>query len=192
MRATEVLGDVSLKQVIQRQDPFRSSGLHLSDILQHLNRTLEPAKFKDDIEENPEFAVLGLAFEECLAHALSLMVPGWEKPGEFSAEGIAMSPDGFGDPEFDGVDEFKATWKSMPDEAQDFCDHPKFAHYHRQAKSYCRVLGVRKVRFRVLFLCGNYRPSLPVFKTYVVKYTALELEENWQLVLSHGRDMGVL
>lgn len=192
MRATEVLGDLTLRKVVTHQDPLRSPGLHLYDILQHLNRELDPDRYGTDIKDRPEFAVVGMAFEECLAAMLRSLVPEWEKPGEFSAEGIAMSPDGFGDPTFLGVDEFKATWKSMPDEAQEFCDDARFAHYHRQAKSYCRVLGVRKVRFRVLFVCGNRRPSLPVFKTYVVKYTALELEENWQLVLSHGRDMGVL
>jgi hypothetical protein len=192
VRATDIVGDVSLTAMVQRPDPARSPGLHLYDILQDINRALDPTRFSGTIAERPEFAVVGMAFEEMLGQTLRDLLPGWEKPGEFHADGIAMSPDGFGDPTYPGIDEVKATWKRCPDVAQDFCDEVKFSHYHRQAKSYCRVLGVQHARFRVLYVCGTYHPVLPLFKTYNVRYTADELETNWTMILQHATDMGVL
>jgi hypothetical protein len=171
---------------------LRSRGLHLYDILQDINASLDPERYGGRIEDTPEFAVVGMAFENLLAAHLRDLVPQWEKPGEFTSAGIAMSPDGFGDPRWDGIDEMKATWKKVPEVEQDFCDEEKFAHYHRQAKAYCRVLGVARARFRVLFVCGTYRPALPVYKTYIVEYTEQELEDNWRMILQHGKDIGLL
>lgn len=191
MKAHIVPG-LTLSEVALQPDPTRSPGLHLSNILGDINQALDPKRFGGDIEDAGEFILVGQVFEDVLAAALVARIPGWSKPGEFTVDGIAMSPDGFGDPGWDGIDEIKVTWMTQPDTPQDFCDEGKFAHYHRQAKGYCHALGVTRARFQVLFVCGTRRPTLPTFQVYGVEYSTEELETNWALVLQHGKDMGVL
>jgi hypothetical protein len=157
----------------------RSTGLHLSDIIKDLLVALEPERFGGPMHE--EYVALGLAWEQFLEQ----IVPG-SRPEEFESDGIAMSPDWIhrdGTPE-----EWKVNWSTN----KDGLDHPGLARYHIQAKAYARVLGSAEMRFRVLWVNGDYRPPRPALQTYRVRYTRRELEENWDMIRQHAEDMGVL
>ena len=186
MRIEEIADDGILQALMaSMHDPNRSPGLHLSDITGDISKQLDPKRFSGEM--NPALLAAGNAFETVIARQLRLMFPGADKPGEFSSDGIAMSPD-FLNPVYGCPEEDKMTWTS----GRLGLDHPKLERYHRQGKSYCRVLGTDRILFRVLFVNGSYDTYLPVLRTFLVTYSTRELRENWEMILQHGEDMGVL
>lgn len=183
MNIVEVANARILKRLI-RPDPIRSPGLHLSTIIGDICRRMEPERFGGPL--SPERIALGLAFEDLLGPAIRAVGGGdGEHPGEFRSDGILMTPDWMAPA--DMLEEWKATWVSD----RSGLDNPKLARYHMQAKAYVRVLGADRIRFRVLFVNGNYAPPAPALRTYVVRYTPQELRENWEMILQHAEDMGV-
>lgn len=189
MKILDVADPITLAALV-RQDPNRSPGLHLSTIIKDIMVTLEPERFKSGTPGAGWIGV-GLAFEDVLADAIRAVIgPGGYRPGEFKKDGIAMSPDWIAG---DGMlEEWKATWVS----GKDGLDTPKLSRYHMQAKAYAHVLGMNVVRFRVLWVNGGkdtaYFDHTPDLRTYECHYSKQELRDNWHLMVTHARDMGVL
>lgn len=80
------------------------------------------------------------------------------------------------------LDEYKLTFTNPPLVPFDLLE----AHWawKRATQCYCRVLGVRKVRFIVCFVGGR----VPITLEYIFDYEEDEIEEGWQQVREH-RDL---
>jgi len=102
-------------------------------------------------------------------------------PGEYTLDGMTGEPDAVEDDGKSGiiVHEFKITWKSL----RTFDDW----FWLTQIKAYCKMVGTRRAVLSVMFINGDYKPPSPVFKRWECEFTELELEENWDMLLRHGR-----
>lgn len=186
MNIIEVL-DPGLIRRLLRPDPSRSPGLHLSTVLADINRRLEPGRFGGPLP--PGRIGLGLAFELLLGPAVrKVMNAQGERPGEFRSNGIIMTPDWMAD----CLEEWKWTWMTMRTDKESPLYEDRFQHWHRQGKSYCHALGTRLMRFRVGFVNGDYAPPNPDLRTFEVHYTDREIRDNWDMVVQHAKDMGVI
>lgn len=168
----------------------RSDGLHVSEIYKSLMHDLEPKRFKNDGVFDMEKLELGLSFETMLEIGLQQrLFPDLVRPGEIiSDEGIKMSPDGL---IFDPLTllEFKATWMSC----RDGIEHDKFYVWFVQMKAYCRELHTRDAMLWAFFVNGDYtHPYKPELHAYQIRFTTLELEENWQMLTRHAVGKGML
>ena len=55
-----------------------------------------------------------------------------------------------------------------------------------QTKGYAKAAGTRFVTLHVLYVCGDYSwPMRPIPYTYVIEFTQLELDQNWDLMLDY-------
>lgn len=165
----------------------RSSGVHLSGIIEHI-AVLTGRLTKDEREEEFGFSLesrlmmaLGLAWEDWLAHHLPHVDYHF---GEFVQDGIIMSPDGL-DIDNDTLYEFKTTRKSS-DKVLNAYDRQWM--WIAQNEGYLKPLGWRKVQQMIYFVNGNYRPMLPEFITLGIEYTKAEVDDNWKLMLRY-RDL---
>ena len=158
---------------------------HLSGIIRDLELTLEPDKFKGttswDLNSAAQIGVfweyvLEMAYADSFSHDI----------GEVELDGIVGTPDGINVDE-DGVyiQEFKLTWKS----SRNFCPTEHF-YYKVQGMSYCKMANLSRCHWKVLFVNGNYRGSGPQYKQWMVEFSELELQENWDSVLAHARYRG--
>jgi hypothetical protein len=191
---TEIQDDDLIAQIGQSSGSRTRGVLHLSDIYKSLNQTLDPKRFDASKPMSLPHLEVGLLFESMLEEALARKY-GTVRPGEVvSDEGVWMSPDGV-NPEAEAVEEFKATFMSSRDGILDVfgIPHVKFQHWFWQIKAYCRALGVRKAILTVFFICGDYtRPFTPQMKRYAMEFSDAEIEENWQLLMRHAREAGLL
>lgn len=165
----------------------RTDGLHLSDILDNVEKALEPNKYKDHPFDLETCAALGFINERVIEReivAARVEAGLLFRPGEIEKDGILMTPDGY---DVNGVlNEWKATWRSMNREIE------SFARYWWQIKAYCYGLGVQKARLIVAFMAGNWRESGPRWKGWDAEFTKRELQENWQFIRNHAQSRGWL
>lgn len=174
----------------------RSSGVHVSDIIRDIENTVtKPGKRPRISDLLPEerkrmggYVSMGWAWEDMIRDAMMRTVYGGQdryiRLGEIERDEIYASPDCF-DMEDGCVEEFKATWRSMRrDLATDFWS------WMVQTKAYCHMTETNWVRFRVFWVCGDYRASGPTMKTYQIRYETLELERNWAMLTTHRDKMG--
>lgn len=184
----------------QNGDPLfcRPAGVHLSTIIHYLTSKIE--KFPDHSKQedggqtakNAKMGV-GIAWETVLSWAIGKVYPSSRivYPGYFTCDGVIMNPD-----RYDYVDnvleEYKATWYSY----RKASTPQKFAEFFWwwiiQAKAYCRELHTLKARFRVFFLNGDYAPPMPKPKQWQLEFSPAELESNWKMILTTGKEMGLL
>ena len=107
-------------------------------------------------------------------------------PGEITVDGIAMTPDGW-EPEARVLHEYKSTWKSSNREIEDQW------RYMTQIKSYCRGMACNRAKLYVLYLMGNYRDvRQPVTKCFELEFSQRELDDNWKMLVSHAKKVGLL
>lgn len=189
-----------LESVIYSDDTHtRSPGLHLSPILDILegaiipevkNRKSMPA---DTLEL---YRTLGFIWESALTNYLNDRLEFGDmflsRPGEIELDGIAMTPDGCLVDAGDGetiLEEWKCTWRSP---GSGVLSDKKFMRWFWQMKSYCYALGVTRANLRVLFVCGNYAPTIPFAEFISVEFSQMELEENWAMVISNAKASGLL
>ena len=158
----------------------RSPGIHLSDVLRSLNKTLNRTK-TSDWDMDPTRAV-GLLWEEVLNRAFADSLG--ERCGEICKDGVIMTPDGFHVEDWE-LEEAKATWRSMNRELTD----PSFWDWFAQMKAYCYATGTQVARLRVLWVAGDYRGSGPKYQRYRVEFTENELNDNWQMLMNHKKTM---
>lgn len=179
--------------------------LHVSTIYKDLMCDLQPKRFKRGPFVMSAHVEVGILFESMLEEALARKFA-TVRPGEIvSPEGIAMSPDGV-NPDLLAGEEYKCTWMSSRDGVIDEYGQPleKFLHWFIQMKAYAKWLDVDRFLLRVLFVNGNYNRSGklkdgspdpdagPTFKTYDIRFSPEEIEENWLMLLSHARSKGLL
>lgn len=170
----------------------RSEGLHQSDIIKDICRTLDPKRFGSEAaEELPwDLFVLGFAWERVLGRAFSELSRVNMHPGEFNLDGITGSPDGY-NPDWDCLEEYKATYMSSRNVVD--LGHDKFWHWRVQAMGYMKMTGWKQCIFRVYFVCGDYSyPIGPQWRSWVMVPTEQEIDKNWNMLVKHAKKKGWL
>lgn len=133
---------------------------------------------------------IGLAWESYYIPTLEAVV---DHPGELCVEGIYMTPDGESIDAIlvDGVyvhtaalHEVKATYKSI----KTVGDLSTQWMWLAQMRAYCKGMDTRRAYLHVLFLCGDYTfPITPVLKVWQIDFTQAEIDDNWDVMLTHMR-----
>lgn len=202
------------------RDSHRSRGLHLSDILRDLALKIGVLAAKFDtpiVDEGSETIQIGLAWEDYLAKYQHVDVE--FHPGELLYEGIAMSPDGIGVETVEDLTdvviddawvlwEYKATRKSSRDFKEMIrLKSKKVLMWLWQIQAYRHAMNMtvvpsgcacRVAKLGVMFLNGNYSKdfddpeSRPTYKLFRLEFTQEELDNNWEMIMSHARSMGVI
>ena len=183
--------DTLLGERSQLASGQRSPGLHVSDIIKDIMQKLAPSRFgKPGEQESLPFAKfeVGFAWEELMGRMLgSRLVPGKSivRPGEMEVDGIFMTPDWFELDPYRPV-ETKATWAT----ARRNIDDPFFWHWMVQIKAYAYGFEAVEARMCVFFIMGDYKGNFPIVRIWDLKFTKLELTENWHMLLSHAKHKG--
>jgi hypothetical protein len=172
----------------------RSPGLHLSTIYRDIEKTIKP---RDEWCTQEELAFFGAGgflwervFSKCHAEAVSDGDGNRDivRPGEFELDGIIGSPDLIRVSDWTLL-ETKATWRSVN----------KFDALERwfwpwivQCKGYAKMIGTDTCEIHVFFFCGDWRPPVPCARSIRLEFTAREIEENWNMIVSHAQRRGWL
>jgi len=143
----------------------------------------------------------GLAFEEILEPVLAARLLGQRpkeqkvrinRKGEIDPKGaivLYFSPDYiFFINDESVLGEFKYTRYSSKGAPRG----PKFAKWITQIKLYCYVLGLNVARLYVLYLNGDYKPPTAKLLAWELRFTDDELEEEWNIIMRHAREEGLL
>jgi len=174
----------------------RSEGLHLSQILEDIEQTLNPRDYDSEGRDWEPYRKLGFTWERALK--LSQLKTAYENgdlidPGEIKVDGIWMSPDGLhlGD---EALEEWKLTYKSSSRVDRDGIDGA-FPRWFWQMKSYCHALGTRKATLRTFFVNGDYRwlkggPESEKDMTWRIEFTKREIEDNWNMITRTAKNKG--
>lgn len=186
----------------------RSLGLHLTDVIKSIEKEMgwnyQGKGFKDQWLTMD----LGFVWEEVLSkawssrhHALSPFHEMIFRPGEVEKDGIVGSPDSIGPMigliKSDGtvmvepspkpiLYEYKLTWKSIKNSLLDNW------YYATQAKAYCAMTSLTSCFWHVCYLMGDYKGSGPLYRQCYVEFTQAELDANWDMILSHAKEKGLL
>lgn len=164
----------------------RSSGYHLSGVTKYVLETSGLLTPRDRTDEFPLCMAIGMAWE---AWAVGLWPEMDWQPGECHLDQVYGSPDGLTrnfKKKPHQVEEFKATWKS----GRNYGDILKQKMWLWQGMGYCKMMKLRQVRYHILFINGSYphgAPS-PVYATYEVGFSQLELDWFWNNVVLPNRD----
>lgn len=175
----------------------REPGVHLSHIIHDLYARIEHSHnvpVGDELTEKNVKMASGIAFEYIMSWAITNAYPSGEiiVPPPFQIDGVWMTPDRLRTSDYRVV-EMKATWFSAkkaatPEEFASF-----FYWWMWQAMSYCRGLGTNLAEFWVMFVNGYYKPPKPIPpRVFMIEFTDDELENNWAMIVNHGKEMGIL
>ena len=174
----------------------RSEGLHLSDILEDIQQTLEPRDYDSEGRDWDPYRKLGFIWERALK--LASLKAAYERgdlidPGELKVDGIWMSPDGLhlGDA---ALEEWKLTYKSSRRLEQHGLDGA-FPRWFWQMKSYCHALGTRRANLRVFFVNGDYRwlkggEESDKDMAWRIEFTEREIQDNWRMITRTAKNKG--
>lgn len=176
MRLVELPVSIAdLSHISEEQSAVRSTGLHVSQIINHIavSSGLQKANDFDD-EDLGMFASIGRLWERTLAEIM-FPPPRYQRPGELEFDGVFGSPDAV-DSDDCCLMEFKCTWRSSSRPIE------TFYKYKWQVAAYCHMLGITKCRLYVLFICGNWKPPVPQYKAWEITFTERELRENWDML----------
>lgn len=198
---------------VRDKEPART-GVHLSTIVNDMIRSQE-TKTRPEMDEATmlTFQEVGNVVEDIIAAGLAARYPGWTKPRPKTYRGIICSPDGWSPRAF-CIDECKAVWKSECSKSEGpfvtldtmdlratrleegsgtiVAESAKFTGYKIQTLGYMKAWGATRARLTVLFMNGNYNPPFPDPVTFLLRPSQQELDDNWNLIEQHGRDMGLL
>ena len=168
----------------------RSKGVHISDIIGPLAKRLGLTKYTDDgadLRLNP-YVNTGFLWERVLEMALADVAG--IRIGEVMLDGIAMSPDGLIDaddlrPFYEGeiadavvLAEHKCTWKKLKAPEEN-------VQWLWQIMGYCKGLDTRTALLRVLWINGDYRPMVPQFQPWLLRFDQSEIDQNWEMLLAN-------
>lgn len=180
----------------------RSPGLHMSDIYSDLYQDLEPDRFVRGSLPAPALLAVGLALEQYTEKLL--LAAGYDayRPDEFRTPddySIAFSPDLLiGNGTMRGG-EIKATFMSARDwpTEESSALPPKADKYVTQMKAYGHNLDINEWYLLVWFLKGQWEKGasenvLSQFRAYLLRYTAREMREEYQMLINHAKDKGML
>jgi hypothetical protein len=171
---------------------FRASGLHVSDIIRHIENTItKPGKrprvsdlSHEERRRMGRYTEVGWMWEEVIRSAMKRTyysgIKRFEDVGELESDGIYGNPDWF-DTEDWCVEEFKATYRSSRRPIGS-----DFWSWFVQIKAYCHLTETRFARLRVFFVNGDYRESGPQFKLWQLSFEVKELESNWGMLRREG------
>ena len=170
----------------------RATGLHVSDIIRHIENTITKPGKRPNISTLTEeerrrmgrYVEVGWMWEDVIRSAMVRTyyagVTRFEDPGELESDGIYGNPDWF-DTEDWCVEEFKATYRSSRRPISS-----DFWSWFVQIKAYCHMTGTRHARLRVFFVNGDYRASGPQFKLWQLTFEHKEIESNWAMIVREG------
>jgi len=163
------------------------TGVHLKKVVDDLFLLLWEQERRGKQEEFDDVSrgrmELGFLFEDMLSIALADRLAPRYPSQEF--DGIWISPDGVRIAE-EYIEEYKVTWASSKTRPPD-----QNWRWMAQTKAYAHVYGFKKVKFTVLWVCGDYsRPIRPHWppRRYMCTFSELELQQNWQMILNHARN----
>lgn len=206
----------------QREAEALRTGLHCSSIINDIVQANDPdlAKRKPMSERLAwSFQEMGNVIEDVLADVFAARFPGWEKPAPRIYEGVTCSPDGWA-PRTKCIEEVKATWKGTKEfaglrgsdgiarpfeqvvelvsEGETFGTFeleemsPKLHGYLMQTMYYMVPWKAVRARLHIFFINGNYRPPFPEPVTLNLRPTEEEVQRNYQMIIRHARDRGML
>lgn len=168
-------------------DPVRTKGIHLTDVIRSLmedsgmQKTMSGSFWKPD---QLNFAgETGFMWEDLLSNVLKDRLPC--RLGEVELDGILCSPDGIeledGNPV---LSEYKVVWSSSN---RNPADNWKWM---AQVKGYCKVLELVKVKMYILYLNGDWKGGGPQYKGFMIEFSQLEIDENWDMLTNHAKSKG--
>ena len=166
-------------------DPTRSPGLHLTSIIHWMVDELN--MFPGDGGFSELKMAMGCAWEEYL-YPYMQAEEGSVRPGEFRLDGIWGTPDAITDSRDWGevLDEIKLSWFS----ARNDFEHNGWKLRQWQAVSYLKMMGLKRVRYKILSVCGNWKPpSVPLWEDFVVEYSRKEIDQVWTMILRNREAM---
>jgi hypothetical protein len=173
----------------------RTVGCHLTDIVKDMEKSIghdrNPRAMGEKQLEN--YRLMGFLWEDICTQTINMerswaISPGLVRPGEIELDGIWMTPDAvdFGvDPPC--LEEWKVTWRSM---ARDF--EAEHWHWFVHMKAYCHALHLTRANLRILYVNGDYKPTVPRPQGYAIEFSQRELEEAWAMICNHARSRGWL
>jgi hypothetical protein len=176
----------------------RSTGLHVSHVIRDIdNKVINvgkrgPAVTPAELARMGPYVLGGFAWEEIIRDALVRMYPAsnpdrFQPAGELKLDGLIGSPDWL-DMEEWVLEEFKSTWKS----SRGGVTPDRFWSWFVQIQAYCKMLKVLRANLRVFFVNGDYRSSGPQVKMYRLEFEQAELDQNWEMLVKHAKEMGWL
>jgi hypothetical protein len=168
--------------------PPRPTGLHLSSIIKDMLVTLKPEVYGKPLHESK--VLTGIAFERALEAAFGASGIDSYRPDPIWCDGICCSPDHLGTAPW-RVKEFKFTWYSA---SKPCPDDEVYWPWLVQIKGYCHVVETDRAELWVLHVNGDYKPPRPPELPLVLglQFTALELQENWAMLVNHAKRKGWL
>lgn len=173
------------KRGVMFEDPIRTEGLHLTDIIKSLMDEAGMMKTVSGKGWDPDplnlAAETGFMWEELLSMTLKARLP--DRIGEIVVDGITMSPDGF-DVEEWMLWEYKAVWSS--------CKRSPVDNYKWicQVQGYLKGVGATTVKMAILYLNGDWKGGGPQYRGYKITFTQREIDETWQMITGHARKKG--
>jgi len=179
--------DINSRTPKRRISTTRSPGVHLSSILQYAARTAGILTREDEEDGMPVRMAVGMAWEEWAVGLWPKKLQ-WQ-PGECKRDGIIGSPDGrtdIGMKMESQLEEFKCTWKSLNKYGDILA--PLNRMWIWQMAGYCHMMSLTYARLHAMWICGDYRPPNPTYRTYLLQFTRQELEEFWRNVVIANKD----
>ncbi len=167
--------------------PERSSGVHVSDVLDFIEVMVFGKREFTENESNAYWAEMGFIWETYIKRNLlkADTNPDFFE-GELTLDGITGSPDGV-DLSTGIVHEMKLTWRSKAK------SHPKDRQrWMWQVKAYCKLARLNKVMFYVMYVNGDYKPMRPKPDSYLFIFSDEEIEANWNMLLTNARKGGFI
>lgn len=184
-----------LEDLIGKSTMVRGEGLHVSTIYNDLYQDLEPTRYRRGTVPDPLRLEAGLAFESFLEDALrQRLLPG-ERPSEFTHHEPGIDTPIFFNPDlilFNGITrigEIKLTWLSTRDAPREPANAfpPKWSKYTCQMMAYCHMLETPYAKLIGYFVNGPYTDMAPELLAWEVDFTARELQDNWDTLISQAR-----
>lgn len=176
-----------------RKKHNRSSGVHVSGVLEAIAVELGLLTPDDRVDLMPLVVLLGLAFEDKAAELYPDLI---YHPGELKRQGIIGSPDGIsqyaklGIPipmraDFLGgivIEEFKFTYKSSRQRNDAIINEwlwmNQLMAYLNMDNGTCGI-----VRLHVCWANGDYKyPLQPKYIRYTIRFEPIELRNNWIMI----------
>jgi hypothetical protein len=173
----------------QELGEIRSPGLHLSTIYRDMAQTINPREPLDQ-QDLAFYGAGGFLWERLwsMAHRDAVLSGSVVRPGEFTLDGIAGSPDAL-DTENGLVVELKCRWMS----SNKFNQLEKYFYFELlQIKCYLAMVGLTEAEFTVFFVCGDWRPPIPCVRSAKLSFTEREIQEAWMQVYRHAKQRGWL
>ncbi len=180
-------------------EPRSTDTVHLTDVMKSLEEDLDIGYKGDGFQDKFLTMEIGFWWEDVLEFAFGERSA--IRVGEVECDGIVGSPDGVntnpGWIDDDGIvliepsdklilEEYKCTWKSARSGLNNVWK------YMTQTKSYCHMVGTNVVIFKVCYLMGFYKGDGPVYREAYITYTDEELENNWNMIITHAKEKGMI